>query len=82
VKAFSNDSIQVIHYDQQKEILLKSDPVELDFYLIAMINNIEVQPPIAEMSASYLFLDRPGNLMEWDLSEPFMGYVFLSMKRS
>ncbi|RKE42588.1 helix-turn-helix domain-containing protein [Sphingobacterium detergens] len=81
VKASSNDSIQVIHYDQQKEILLKSDPVELDFYLIAIKNNIEVQPPIAEMSASYLFLDRPGNLMEWDLSGPFMGYgIFINEK--
>lgn len=81
VKASSNDSIQVIHYDQQKEILLKSGPVELDFYLIAIKNNIEVQPPIAEMSASYLFLDRPGNLMEWDLSGPFMGYgIFINEK--
>ncbi|REC45504.1 AraC family transcriptional regulator [Chryseobacterium pennipullorum] len=26
------------------------------------------------MSSSYLFLDKPGNIMEWDLANPFSGY--------
>ncbi|WET71824.1 helix-turn-helix domain-containing protein [Sphingobacterium sp.] len=81
VKGSSSDSIQVIHYDQHKSIMLKSEPVELDFYLIAIKNNIDVQPPIEEMSASYLFLDKPGNMMEWDLSGPFRGYgIFVNEK--
>ncbi|WEK71194.1 MAG: helix-turn-helix domain-containing protein [Candidatus Chryseobacterium colombiense] len=81
IKGSLNDSIQVIHYDEHKNILLKSEPVELDFYLIAIKSNIDVQPPIEEMSASYLFLDRPGNLMEWDLSGSFLGYgIFISDK--
>lgn len=81
VKGTSSDSIQVIHYDEHKDILLKSEPVELDFYLIAIKSNIDVQPPIEEMSASYLFLDRPGNLMEWDLAGSFLGYgIFINEK--
>ncbi len=81
VKGTSNDSIQVVHYDEHKDILLKSEPVELDFYLIAIKSNIDVQPPIEEMSASYLFLDRPGNLLEWDLAGSFLGYgIFISEK--
>ncbi|WP_060875594.1 helix-turn-helix domain-containing protein [Myroides odoratus] len=81
VKGSTNDNIQVIHYDDHKDIRLKSEPVELDFYLIAIKNNIDVQPPIEEMSSSYLFLDRPGNLMEWDLAGSFLGYgIFVSEK--
>ncbi|MDV4043712.1 AraC family transcriptional regulator [Elizabethkingia anophelis] len=81
VKGSTSESIQVIHYDEHPDILLKSHPVELDFYLIAIKTNIDVQPPIEEMSASYLFLDRPGNIMEWDLSGSFFGYgIFVSEK--
>ncbi|WP_312339439.1 helix-turn-helix domain-containing protein [Sphingobacterium sp.] len=81
VKGTSSDRIQVIYYDEHKDILLKSEPVELDFYLIAIKSNIDVQPPIEEMSASYLFLDRPGNLLEWDLAGSFLGYgIFISEK--
>jgi len=81
VKGTSSDRIQIIHYDEHTDILLKSEPVELDFYLIAIKSNIDVQPPIEEMSASYLFLDRPGNLMEWDLTDSFLGYgIFISEK--
>ena len=81
VKGTSSDRIQIIHYDEHTDILLKSEPVELDFYLIAIKSNIDVQPPIEEMSASYLFLDRPGNLMEWDLADSFLGYgIFISEK--
>ncbi|GAQ15669.1 transcriptional regulator, AraC family [Myroides odoratimimus] len=81
VNGSTNDAIQVIHYDQHKDILLKSLPVELEFYLMAIKKNIAVDPPIQEMSNSYIFLDKPGNLMEWDLSSPFNGYgIFVNAK--
>ncbi|MCD2423239.1 helix-turn-helix domain-containing protein [Niabella pedocola] len=81
VNGSASDTIQVIHYDEHPHLLLKSKPVELDFYLIAIKSNIDVQPPIEEMSASYLFLDRPGNLLEWDLPDAFFGYgIFVSEK--
>lgn len=81
VNGTNSDTVQVICYDEHKNIRLQSPPVELDFYLIAIKNNIEVQPPIEEMSSSYLFLDKPGNQMEWDLSGPFCGYgIFVSAK--
>jgi len=74
VNGTDNDAIQVIRYDDHPNLLLKSPPVHLNFYLIAIKNNIEVQPPIDEMSSTYLFLDKPGNSMEWDLSCMFSGY--------
>lgn len=81
VKGSTNNNIQVVHYDEHKNILLKSEPVQLEFYLIAIKNNIEVHPPVEEMSSSYLFLDKPGNNMEWDLSVPFIGYgIFINAK--
>lgn len=81
VNSKNDDGVQVIHYDEHKNMLLKSEPVQLEFYLIAIKNNIDVHPPVEEMSSSYLFLDKPGNNLEWDLSAPFMGYgIFINAK--
>lgn len=70
-----NENIQVIHYDEHPEMRLKSEPVKIDFYLLALKDKIEVQPPIEEMSDAYLFFDKPGNIIEWDLKNPFAGYA-------
>lgn len=76
-----DDDIEVINYDEHKNMLLKSPPVQLEFYLMAIKKNIDVQPPVDEMSSSYLFLDKPGNNMEWDLPAPFIGYgIFVNAK--
>ncbi|MGN6294550.1 MAG: helix-turn-helix domain-containing protein [Chitinophagaceae bacterium] len=81
VNGTNSDAIQVIHYDEHQNLLLKSPPVALNFYLIAIKNNIKVQPPIEEMSSSYLFLDKPGNTMEWNLANLFSGYgIFVNEK--
>jgi len=73
--------IQIVYYDEHPDILLKSPPVEIDFYLLALKDKIEVQSPIETMSDSYLYLDKPGNLMEWDLKSLFSGYaIFINEK--
>lgn len=77
INASNNDAIQVIFYDEHPDRLLKSTPVRIDFYLLALKDKIEVQSPIEEMSDSYLFLDKPGNTIEWDLKEPFEGFAIL-----
>jgi hypothetical protein len=55
VQGTNSDAIQVIHYDEHENLLLKSPNVELEFYVIAIKNNIAVQPPVEEMSSSCLF---------------------------
>lgn len=81
VSSKNDDGIQIIHYDEHKNILLKSPPVQLEFYLMAIKKNIDIEPPVEEMSGSYLFLDKPGNKMEWDLPGPFIGYgIFVNAK--
>ncbi|MBX3254908.1 MAG: AraC family transcriptional regulator [Chitinophagaceae bacterium] len=77
INGTNNDTIQVIHYDEHPEILLKSIPVGIDFYLLALKDKIEVQSPVEEMSDAYLYLDKPGNIIEWDLNEPFGGFAIL-----
>jgi len=81
VKGNNSDIIQVIYYDENPNILLKSLPVEIDFYLLALKDKIEVQSPIDSMSDSYLYLDKPGNIIEWDLKNPFSGYAILINKK-
>jgi len=81
VKGNNSDIIQVIHYDEHPDILLKSLPAQIDFYLLALKDKIEVQSPIESMSDSYLYLDKPGNTIEWDLQHPFCGYaIFINEK--
>ncbi|SDD70848.1 helix-turn-helix domain-containing protein [Niabella drilacis] len=77
INASNSDTIQVVFYDEHPEKLLKSIPVKIDFYLLALKDKIEVQSPVEEMSDSYLFLDKPGNTIEWDLKEPFEGFAIL-----
>ncbi|WP_282631016.1 helix-turn-helix domain-containing protein [Empedobacter sedimenti] len=81
IDASDNNQIQVIHYDEHPNLLLESDPVQLDFYLMALKDNIDVAPPIEEMSSAYMFLDKPGNILEWQLDKPFSGYaIFINSK--
>lgn len=81
VKGSNRDDIQVVHYDEHNNLRLQSPVVVLDFYLMAIKNNIDVDPPIEEMSSTFLFLDKPGNKMEWNLSKPFFGYaIFVNSK--
>lgn len=81
VRGTSNDMIQVVHYDEHPDILLKSLPSEIDFYLLALKDKIEVQSPVESMSDSYLYLDKPGNKIEWDLKNSFSGYaIFINEK--
>lgn len=81
VKGTGSDVIQVVHYNEHPDILLKSPPAEIDFYLLALKDKIEVQSPIGTMSDSYLYLDKPGNAIEWDLKNPFSGYaIFVNEK--
>lgn len=81
VKGTSSDTIQVVHYDEHPDILLKSFPSEIDFYLLALKDKIEVQSPVESMSDSYLYLDKPGNKIEWDLKNSFSGYaIFINEK--
>ncbi|SFK32157.1 helix-turn-helix domain-containing protein [Proteiniphilum acetatigenes] len=81
VKGTNSDIIQVVHYDEHPGILLKSHPSKIDFYLLALKDKIEVQSPIESMSDSYLYLDKPGNTIEWDMKSPFSGYaIFINEK--
>lgn len=81
IQGNTNDLIQVVYYDEHPNILLKSDPAEIDFYLLALKDKIEVQPPVESMSDSYLYLDKPGNKIEWDLKNSLSGYaIFISEK--
>lgn len=81
VNGTNSDMIQVVHYDEHPDILLKSLPAEIDFYLLALKDKIEVQSPVESMSDSYLYLDKPGNKIEWDLKNPFSGYaIFVNEK--
>ncbi len=81
IDASDNNQIQVIHYDEHPNLLLESEPVQLDFYLMALKDNIDVAPPIEEMSSAYIFLDKPGNILEWKLDKAFSGYaIFINSK--
>ncbi|ATL42482.1 helix-turn-helix domain-containing protein [Elizabethkingia sp. HX WHF] len=68
-----NDKVHVASYVHGNQVLRKSNPIEVDFYMLAIkINPNDVQPE--EMSDAFAYFDRPDNALEWDFEISFTGY--------
>lgn len=79
IRTVSSDDVFVVRYDDYDSILLKSKPVAIDFYLLAIKQGFDIQEK--DMSDAFLYLDKPDNLLEWDMSAPVSGYgIFISRK--
>lgn len=71
-----NDKVHVASYVHGNQVLRKSGPIEVGFYMLAIkINPNDVQPE--EMSDAFAYFDRPDNALEWDFEISFTGYVNL-----
>lgn len=73
-----DENLLVINYENETNIRLKSDPIVIDFYLLA------VKPPldkrfkgaklIDDQAKSYAYVDCPQNILEWDIKSYSSGY--------
>jgi AraC-like DNA-binding protein len=81
IDSCKSNAVNVTNYDDHKNFKLKSEPVAIDFYFLAIksnfTSNIDYGQTRCDESDSYLFLDRPGGALKWDLPKPPSGYHFL-----
>lgn len=80
-----SDDILMVLYDNESNIPLKSNPVKIDFYLLALKldfdKNVDYGQTDFDDSKSYLYFDAPDSRLEWDLEKPMTGYnIFISPK--
>lgn len=75
-----SDLVHAVKFENESDILLQSGPVAIDFYILA----IKTNPDIAEdkdMATSYMYLDGPEKMLDWDYSEKMNGYaLFINAK--
>ncbi|SHI16991.1 helix-turn-helix domain-containing protein [Leeuwenhoekiella palythoae] len=76
-----DDDLLMILYDDKSKIPLKSEPVVIDFYLLALKldfdNTVDYGQTDFDHTESLLYFDAPNNHIAWDLDKPMTGYNLL-----
>jgi AraC-like DNA-binding protein len=81
VSPVKNEDLHILNFESEKKMLLQSDPVTIDFYLLAIKPPLEkrfVEKRMFEDQAnSYMYVDCPQNLLDWDITIPDAGYTIM-----
>lgn len=82
VDGLKSDELHIVDFQDKKDIRLKSDPVTIDFYLLAIKPPMEVKfvsyPLLEDQSdSSYMYADCPQNTLEWEIAPPFSGLCIM-----
>lgn len=80
-----SDDILFVLFDHESNIRLKSNPVKIDFYTLALkagfYKNVDYGQTDFDDAQYYLYFDAPESVLEWDLQKPMTGYsIFISPK--
>lgn len=82
VDNLKSDDLHIVDFETQNDIRLKSEPVTIDFYLLAIKPPIEVNFTSRQLledqsDSSYLYADCPQNTLEWEIAPPFSGLCIM-----
>lgn len=81
ISGFKNNHIHLVEYHKQKEMRRKSAPIELDFYFLAIKLNFDKDKnfgqTIFDQADAYVYLDQPGDFLQWDIEHQISGYHIL-----
>lgn len=76
-----NEHLHIVDFGKEKDILRKSEKINIDFYLLAIKPPLEknriIDQKFEDQAHSFLYVDCPQNTMAWDVNEPDSGYVIL-----
>ncbi len=82
VDGLKGDDLHIVNFEGKKDVRLKSDPVAIDFYMLA------IKPPINDKqktyalledqsNSSYMYVDCPQNTLWWEIAPPLSGYSIM-----
>lgn len=82
VGELKNNDLHIINFENREDVRLKSDPVIIDFYLLAIkppINNKMFTYELLEdqSDSSYLYVDCPQNTLGWEIEPPLSGFAIM-----
>ena len=76
-----NENLQIISFENEKNILRKSRQINIDFYLLAIKPPLEkkfiADQKFEDQANSFLYVDCPQNTLAWDVNDPGKGYVIM-----
>lgn len=77
-----NENLHIVSFAHEKNILRKSQKINIDFYLMAIKPPLEknriIDQKFEDQANSFLYVDCPQNTMAWDVNEPDSGYVIMA----
>lgn len=82
VDRLKSDDLHIVDFEKYNDIRLKSEPVIIDFYLLAIKPPMEVkftsyQLLEGQSESSYMYVDCPQNTLEWEIAPPFSGLCIM-----
>ncbi len=76
-----SEDLQIVNFEEEKDVRLKSAPVTIDFYLLAikpvLDKRVVADNRLADQSSSYMYLDCPQNSLDWEIAPPLSGYCIM-----
>ena len=86
VNGLKSNELHIVDFEDKKEVRLKSNPVIIDFYLLAikppMDNKLVSYELLEDQSdSSYLYVDCPQNTLDWEIEPPLSGYAIMVSAR-
>ncbi|SDH47453.1 Helix-turn-helix domain-containing protein [Mucilaginibacter gossypii] len=80
-----DDDVHIVDFSVDKHGLLKSAPISIDFYILAlkppMHKNLVYEMPAEDAGSSYMFVNSPNASQGWDVEQPAAGFVICASKR-
>lgn len=82
VSGIKDDDIHIVNYESENSQLLKSEAVQINFYMLSlkpMLHKNFINKELwDDQSNSYLYLGHPGSIAEWDIEHPSTGYTLMA----
>ena len=65
-----NENLHIVNFENEKDILRKSQKINIDFYLMAIKPPLEknqiIEQNFEDQANSFLYMDCPQNTMDWE----------------
>lgn len=79
-----NDSVHIFRYGDAPDVLLRSPPIQTDYFHLSLKYDFESSDLTSKMSEehsrAFVYFSRPGQTMEWEVARPWQGFQVILSK--